>query len=515
MEPPARTQQQPQKKSKTYIIPYLPVPRRVGLSIAATAITLAATSLVGIVLFRMLQLPETILPWCFGLGSVSLVAICAFLLLEKRLANQVSITLREDGITFPFMFKPDLLFRPTREWCDIAHVLVGSMMLREPKGAYEFELEKDKDNRKIFVYFKSGGHAYIDLKRMSKKGAELLFVALESHCLNFSRSPQLKNEDDDDDMRFIAQQSQAARELPKSFTELWEQEMQDHFSATNFVPLKKGKLLRNGKLHILMQIAAGGLAAIYLAETQDKDLRVIKEASLPPTLDDKLREKAKELFAREATILQSLSHPKIARVLDYFIEDGRDYLVLEFVPGHTLRQLVRQNGPMTEEAVLTYALQIAEILEYLHSQSPPVIHRDITPDNLVLREDGQIVVIDFGAANQVLGTATGTMIGKQAYISPEQFRGRAVLQSDIYGLGGSMYFMLTGQDPEALSTSNPRTVNPEVSPGVGELVAECTDVEIGNRIPTARALFEKIESLLEHGGGVVITTGGAGREADS
>ncbi len=513
MEPPARTQQQPAKKSKTYVIPYLPVPRRVGLSIAATAIVLAASSIVGLVLFKILALPEIILPWCFGLGTISLAAIFTFLLLEKRLANQVSITLREDGITFPFMFKPDLLFRPTREWCDIAHVLVGSMMLREPKGAYEFELEKDKDNRKIFVYFKSGGHAYIDLKRMSKKGAELLFVALESHCLNFSRSPQLKGCDEEDDMRrFIPEKSPAPREIPKSFTELWEQEMQDHFSATNFVPLKKGKLLRSGRLHILMQIAAGGLAAIYLAETQDKDLRVVKEASLPPTLDDKLREKAKELFAREATILQGLSHPKIARVLDYFVEDGRDYLILEFVPGHTLRQLVRQNGPMPEETVLNYALQIAEILEYLHSQSPPVIHRDITPDNLVLREDGQIVVIDFGAANQVLGTATGTMIGKQAYISPEQFRGRAVIQSDIYGLGGSMYFMLTGNDPEALSTSNPRSDNPEISPGVGELVAQCTDVDLNDRIATANDLREKIEYILEHGGGVAVTTGGAGRE---
>ena len=129
-----------------------------------------------------------------------------------------------------------------------------------------------------------------------------------------------------------------------------------------------------------------------------------------------------------------------------------------------------------------------------------------------MREDGQIVVIDFGAANQVLGTATGTMIGKQAYISPEQFRGRAVIQSDIYGLGGSMYFMLTGNDPEALSTSNPRSDNPEISPGVGELVAQCTDVDLNNRIATANDLREKIEYILEHGGGVAVTTGGAGRE---
>ncbi|MDZ4833199.1 MAG: serine/threonine-protein kinase [Candidatus Melainabacteria bacterium] len=513
MEPPARTQQ-PQQKSKTYVIPYLPVPHRVGLSIAGTAVILAVSSLIGLVLWKFMLLPETIVQWCIVLGAISMASIAIFLLLEKRLSKNVSIMLREDGITFPFMFKPDLLFRPTRDWCDIAHVLVGSMILREPKGAYEFELEKSKDNRKIFVYFKSGGHAYIDLKRMSKKGAELLFVALESHCINFSRSPQLRVDgDDDDNRRFIPQHpNELEREAPKSFTELWEQEMQDHFSATNFVPLRKGKLLRNGRLHILMQIAAGGQSAIYLAETPEKDLRVVKEANLPPTLDDKSREKAKELFAREATILQGLSHPKIAKVLDYFVEDGRDYLILEFVPGHTLRQLVRQNGPMPEEEVLTYALQIAEILEFLHEQSPAIIHRDITPDNLVLREDGQIVVIDFGAANQVLGTATGTLIGKQAYIAPEQFRGRAVVQSDLYGLGGSMYFMLTGSDPEALSTSNPRAINPDISPGVGDLVAQCTDIDVIHRVANAKTLYEKIECIMENGGGVAVTTSGAGRE---
>ncbi len=513
MEPPARTQQQAPKKTATFIIPYLPVSRRIGLAIAASTVILAVISLIGIVLWKILVLPADLLPWCLAACAFSFASITTFLILEKHLANQVSIVLTEDGITFPFTFKPDLLFRPHREWCDIAHVLVGSMILREPKGAYEFELEKDKDSRKIFVYFKSGGHAYIDLKRMSKKGAELLFVALESHCLNFSRSPQLRTADDDE-RRFIArQQTESERELPKSFTELWEQEMQDHFSATNFVPLRKGKLLKSGRLHILMQIAAGGQSAIYLAETPEKELRVVKEATLPPTLDESLKDKAKELFAREVSILQRLSHPKIAKVLDYFVEDGRDYLILEFVPGHTLRQLVRQNGPISEEEVLNYGLQISEILEYLHCQSPPVVHRDITPDNLVLREDGKIVVIDFGAANQAIGTATGTLIGKQAYIAPEQFRGRALAQSDIYSLGASMFFMLTGVDPEALSASSPRSINSDISPGVDQLVAECTNVEVCDRVKDARELFEKIEYVLEHGGGAAITTSGAGRES--
>lgn len=508
MEPPARNHAQ--KKSKTYVIPYLPVTRRVGLSIAGTALALTVTSVATIVLWKLLELPDHFLPLSLIACLFSLAAIFAFLLLEKRLARTVAIAINEEGISFPYMFKPDLLFRPNRDWSDIAHVLVGSLILQQPKGAYEYELEKGKDNRKIFVYFKSGGHAYIDLKRMSRKGAELLFIALESHCMNCSRSPQVRFEGDDG--RFLEKKRQVREESPKSFTELWEQEMQDHFSATTFVPLKKGKLLRGGRIRILMQIAAGGLSAIYLAETPEKELRVIKEATLPPTLEQSSREKAKELFAREATILQRLNHPKIAKVLDYFIEDGRDYLVLEFVPGHTIRQLVRQNGPMKEEEALAYAMQVADVLEYLHCRTPPVLHRDITPDNLVVREDGQVVVIDFGAANEILGTATGTLIGKQAYIAPEQFRGKSDVRSDIYALGGSIHFMLTGKDPEALLTSYPRSVKTDVSPGVDILVAECTELELEKRVASAGVLYDKIEHVLNNGGGVVLTTGGAGRE---
>jgi tRNA A-37 threonylcarbamoyl transferase component Bud32 len=508
METPARPKET--KKSKNYVIPYLPVTRRVGLSIAASSLILAISSLTCIVIWKFVSLPSDFLPWCFALSALSFGAIFAFLFVEKKLAKECAIRIEENGIVFPFMFGPDLLFRPTREWNDIAHVLIGSLSGRVP-GAYEFELEKERDTRhKIFIYFKSGGHAYIDLRRMSKKGYELLFVALEPYCIDFHRSPQLRQ--DGDEKRSADDRKQISQDKPKSFTELWEEEMHDHFSATNFVPLRKGKLLRGGRFRVLMQIAAGGLSAIYLAETPEKELRVIKEASLPPTLEDSLRAKAKELFTREATILQRLSHPKIAKVLDYFVEDGRDYLVLEFVPGHTLRQLVRQNGAMKEEEVLKHARQVAEILEYLHAQTPPVIHRDITPDNLVLREDGAIVIIDFGAANQVLGSATGTLIGKQAYISPEQFRGRSEAQSDIYALGGSMHFMLTGQDPEALSASHPRSINSSISPGVDALVAVSTAEDLSERISSASALFDEITKVLNEGGGVAITTGGGSEQ---
>ncbi len=490
--------------NKTYIIPYLPFSRRAGFLVAGTALVMAVASIACIVASQLVDMPAFILPVTIPLAIIAFAVICAFITLERDIAKRISIKVCDEGITFPYMFKPDMLFRPMRPWSDIANILLGSMLLNDSKGAYEFDLEKATDSRKLFVYFKSGGHATIDLNRMSKRGAELLFVALESWCLEFSRSPQLRLGDNSDDSRFIAKQANPEKEIPQSFTELWEQEMQDHFSATNFVPLKKGKLLKSGRLRVLMQIAAGGLSAIYLAETPEKELRVLKEATLPLTLEDSVREKAKELFFREATILRRLSHPKIARVLDYFVEDGRDYLILEFVPGHTIRQLVRQNGPFSESDVLTYSMKIADILEYLHSQTPPVIHRDVTPDNIVLREDDEIVIIDFGAANEFLGTATGTLVGKQAYISPEQFRGRSQTQSDIYSLGGTLHYMLTGKDPEALAVSHPRTINPDISPGVDEFVARSTAQDLDQRIADATTFFFEAEQLLEQGGGGVI-----------
>ncbi|MBX9666298.1 MAG: serine/threonine protein kinase [Candidatus Obscuribacterales bacterium] len=491
-------------RTKTYIIPYLPFSRRAGYLVAGTALVMGITSIACIVASQLINMPAYVLPITIPLTVIASAVICAFITLERDIAKRISIKVCDEGITFPYMFKPDMLFRPMRPWSDIANILLGSMLLNDAKGAYEFDLEKADDSKKLFIYFKSGGHATIDLNRMSKKGAELLFVALESWCLEFSRSPQFRLGENSDDSRFIGKQANPEKEIPQSFTELWEQEMQDHFSATNFVPLKKGKLLKAGRLRVLMQIAAGGLSAIYLAETPEKELRVLKEATLPLTLAESTREKAKELFLREATILQRLSHPKIARVLDYFVEDNRDYLVLEFVPGHTVRQLVRQNGPFNESDVLTYSMKIADILEYLHCQNPPVIHRDITPDNIVLREDDEIVIIDFGAANEFLGTATGTLVGKQAYISPEQFRGRAQTQSDIYSLGGTLHYMLTGKDPEALAESHPRSLNSDISPDVDELVARATAQELQERIADATTFYAAAEQLLEQGPGGVI-----------
>ena len=126
---------------------------------------------------------------------------------------------------------------------------------------------------------------------------------------------------------------------------------------------------------------------------------------------------------------------------------------------------------------------------------PPVLHRDLTPDNLVAREGGQIVLIDFGAANEFIGQATGTFVGKQAYIAPEQFRGKATTASDIYAFGATLYYLLTGLDPEALSQSTPRATNEAISEALDTLIKDCTALEETKRPLDAAMLVSRLRSI--------------------
>jgi len=134
-------------------------------------------------------------------------------------------------------------------------------------------------------------------------------------------------------------------------------------------------------------------------------------------------------------------------------------------------------------------------LKYLHEQDPPIVHRDLTPDNLVIRDDGSLALIDFGAANEFIGNATGTFVGKQAFIAPEQFRGKAVVHSDIYSFGCTLYCLLTAKEPEALCTSNPRDVRADVSNQLSEIVVACTQIEPLDRYPSAAALIPVLRQL--------------------
>ncbi len=267
-------------------------------------------------------------------------------------------------------------------------------------------------------------------------------------------------------------------------------ELARRFSATSFIPLEPNAKLRNGTIKIKRQIAFGGFSAVYEAEDAPGETVIVKELVVAKFDNEEARHKVNALFSREAELLAQLDHPQIVKLKDHFTEDGRKYMVLEHVSGRTLREVVRSNGALKEDAVVKIALQMAGILTYLHGRNPPLVHRDFTPDNIVLHNDGTIVLIDFGAANEFLAEATGTLIGKQGYMPPEQIRGKAEPSSDLYSMGGTIYFLFTGQDPEALSSCDlsAQQVSSELSQIVKQLTELSKDArprtagEVGNRL---------------------------------
>ncbi len=386
-----------------------------------------------------------------------------------------ALVLSSGGLAFPLLCIPSLKGRRERNWSDLARIRF---------------IQRDNEplNRgKLDLIFRSGGHVVIDLKCLKDEAVEQILLALEVWGKNADKDPELltlaNTIHDGQHLKGIA-----------SFTSMWEEEMGRRFSSTAFVPLSNGTELLAGRLRVVRQLAFGGLSAIYLAQLNQTETVVLKEFIVPDA-DERLREKAAELFNREASLLTKLSHPRVARVRDHFVEDDRTYLMLDYIPGADLRQIVKQRGPQSELQVRRWAEQLAEILQYLHCQNPPVIHRDLTPDNVVLTSNETIVLIDFGAANEYIGTATGTLVGKQSFIAPEQFRGDTTLSSDIYSLGSTLFFLLTGQDPEALSPSSPRAVNPDISEEIDRLVADCTAFDECDRIASAEELRRRLGAL--------------------
>jgi serine/threonine protein kinase len=278
------------------------------------------------------------------------------------------------------------------------------------------------------------------------------------------------------------------KQRPPSLTALWDLELQRTLLSTSYAPLSAGTIVRNGEYVVTEHLASGGQSTTYCIQNTAGESLVLKESVFPEGNNKAISAKARELFAREARLLLKCNHPRIARVYDHFVENGRDYLVLQRIKGLSLGKLVRSRGKVKEREALAWASEILDILTYLHSMSPPIIHRDLTPDNLICSEEGKIFLIDFGAANDALSTATGTLIGKQPYIPPEQFRGKPCPSSDIYALGGALHFLVTGEEPIPLSVSHPRAINPLVSPDLNQFIERCTHQDEHERPDTASCL---------------------------
>lgn len=208
------------------------------------------------------------------------------------------------------------------------------------------------------------------------------------------------------------------------------------------------------RYRIVTPLGRGGTGITYEAEDLINYKRVaIKAISLRNITEWKVL----ELFEREAKVLADLNHPAIPQYLDYFQvdtpNDRRFYLVQELVDGYSLTDLVQKGWHSDENQVKQIAIQLLEILKYLHSLKPPVIHRDIKPENIILRQDGQVFLVDFGAVQDVYRrtvTRGSTFVGTLGYMPLEQFRGQVEPASDLYSLGATLLFLLTHKSPDDL-----------------------------------------------------------------
>ncbi|MBX3153884.1 serine/threonine protein kinase [Candidatus Obscuribacterales bacterium] len=284
-----------------------------------------------------------------------------------------------------------------------------------------------------------------------------------------------------------------------SYTELWLQALSAPPKRERLTPLIAGAVLGEGNYTIVSQLGVGGQGTAYLSTMPDGMEVVLKEFILPVYVDINIRRQALERMQNEVQMLKKLDNDRIVKLRDFFIEDHRGYLVLELIDGDSLRTMVNKNGKLDEKTVIGLMHQMCDMLEYLHSLSPPVVHRDFTPDNLILGSDGILKLVDFNVAQQKDVTATGTVVGKHAYIPPEQFRGKPNHQSDIYAMGASVYFLLIGEDPQPITSSRPKEADENVSHGLDHIVARATALDTGYRYPSAQDLRAELEYLAKNG----------------
>jgi serine/threonine-protein kinase len=284
--------------------------------------------------------------------------------------------------------------------------------------------------------------------------------------------------------------------------------------------LSPGTILRE-RYKIIESVKSGGMGAVY--EAQDLRLEgrrcAIKEILLGPGMDDSAHAEAQEQFHREASILARLDHPNLPKVSDYFSDSDHDFLVMDFVPGRDLKEIMDEaqgQGHFLEERdVLNWAAQLCDALEYLHTQEPPVVHRDIKPGNIKLTPDGRIKLVDFGLVKLLSPGDDRTITvlqgrGTAAYTPLEQYGGdvgHTDVRSDIYSFGATLYHLLTNQapadakllflHPEALSV--PSELNPKISERVEQAILHALKTHPADRPANMAEFRRELFSLFPNG----------------
>ena len=274
--------------------------------------------------------------------------------------------------------------------------------------------------------------------------------------------------------------------------------------------LPPGTELSGGRYKIERSVAAGGMGAVYKAI----DVRFSRPCAVKEMLDDFQNEtdrgQALEWFRREATLLLDLNHPCIPRVRDFFMEDDRHYLVMDFIEGRTLGEVLEKEGNVagvngargvSEARARSWAQQVCSVLSYLHRQSPPIIFRDLKPSNIMVTDKDEVKLIDFGIARTFQQSSrSSTIIMTIGYAPPEQLHGSPEPRSDLYALGATLHRVLTHHDaannkPTIFDFPPVRVLRPDVSPAFEQVIARALARELASRWQSAAEMERAVINL--------------------
>lgn len=256
----------------------------------------------------------------------------------------------------------------------------------------------------------------------------------------------------------------------------------------------------DGKYEILREIGKGGMSVVYLA--MDKRLNkqwAIKE--FRKDKDDASKQVALKALLDEANLMKKLDHPTLPRIVDIIETNQTVFIVMDYIEGESLNKVLDAYGAQPQEAVIEWAKQLSNVLDYLHTQSPPVIYRDMKPANIMLKPDGTVRLIDFGIAREYKEGKEGDTeaIGTRGYAAPEQFggQGQTDARTDIYSLGITLYHLVTGKNPaEPPYEIYPiRHWDPTLSSGLEWLIQKCTQLNPNDRYQSCAEVTYVLENL--------------------
>ena len=263
----------------------------------------------------------------------------------------------------------------------------------------------------------------------------------------------------------------------------------------------------DGKYEILKLIGSGGMSKVYLA--MDKRLNkqwAVKE--ITKRARDMNNEVVIQSAIAEANMIKKMDHPALPRIVDIIENGDMIFVIMDYIEGETLGSVLREQGAQSQELVIEWALQLCEVLDYLHTRVPAIIYRDMKPDNIMLKPDGNVKLIDFGIAREYKEHKSSDTIGlgTRGYAAPEQFGGQAQTdaRTDIYCLGMTMHHLLTGKNPSEppYETYPIRHWNPQLSTGLEAIVQKCINLNPDKRYQScaelAYALYHYDEMNAEH-----------------